>query len=111
MIKITSFCALIVGLLLAMPLIFTEAEAEHASPNRGETIVKADRLASDRLAIAFETVSDCDQSEDASSTCPAIHGLGAVRQQLTELTTVERRDEARQASTLVLTERPVMTGE
>ena len=53
MIKITSFSALIAGLLLLTPMMFSTAEAGAAAEPAASTLVKSDRLQPNRLDAAF----------------------------------------------------------
>ncbi len=107
MLKITSFSALIAGLLIAIPMVFADAEASR--PLAGVVAAKADREMADvrtngRIAAAFQLVDVCSQTVtgDAASWCSARH---AEMSEISALTTsksltVETRDEAAQTSTL-----------
>jgi hypothetical protein len=108
MLKITSFSALIVGLLLATPLVFSNAEA-----GRVDAIgiaAKSDRQPVDdfldaRLAAAFKLVDVCATgvTGDAGSWCAARHAELAdslKAKTASNTVTIESRDEAAQTSTL-----------
>jgi len=112
MLKITSFSALIVGLLLAIPMVFSDAEASHsaftgvaAKADREST----DRLLGNRLASAFRLVDVCA----AGTTGDAAEWCAARRAELSDApadnmigktsfngSTIQSRDEASQTSTV-----------
>jgi hypothetical protein len=108
MLKLTSFIAVIIGLLLAMPLIFSNAEAGHT--DAGSVSAKSDRQTtdsqlSDRIADAFRLVDVCTPGAvgDAASWCAARHAeLSDPANGKSALMTFESRDEAAQTSTLSL---------
>lgn len=102
MLRITSFIALIAGLLVAVPFVFTNAEAGRvtgvaAKSDRQETLQTPD----ERLANAFRIVDVCigSVSGDAESWCRAWHAE-SERAASGERVTMETRDEAAQTSTV-----------
>jgi hypothetical protein len=112
MLKITSFSALIVGLLLAAPMVFSDAEASHsvftgvaAKSDREST----DKILDNRLASAFHLVDLCSPgaSGDAAEWCAARRTeqadaltTSAIGKTSFNGSTVESRDEATQTSTI-----------
>jgi hypothetical protein len=108
MLKITSFSALIVGLLLAIPIVFSDAEASRTETAGVAT--KADReltagALDSRLTTAFQLVDVCSRgvSGDAGSWCAARHAQlsdTADVRLAAKPTVYEFRDEASQTSTL-----------
>jgi hypothetical protein len=110
MLKVTSFSALIAGLLIAIPMVFTDAEASH--PDNGIVAAKADRelvdtRAGNRMTEAFQLLDVCSQTVtgDAASWCAARHAeMSDAGTKLGDMaSTVETRDEATQTSTLAAT--------
>ncbi|MDR3374443.1 MAG: hypothetical protein P4L98_12010 [Ancalomicrobiaceae bacterium] len=96
MLKLTTLTALIVGLLLAMPIVFSDAEAGRSAVTDFSLGQRGDRIADGRIDDAFRLVAACNTQ--ASATCRTTlaetpTGAGTV--------TIEERDEAHQMSTLV----------
>ena len=102
MLKITSFSALSVGLLLSMPLLFTDAEAGRVQVL--DISAKTDRepiteSPGDRLADAFGAFGSCsvyNKGDDTSSQCSLAISSGTlevrdVTQQTTTLASVSSR--------------------
>ena len=106
MLKITSFTALIIGLIIAAPMIFSDAEASRGAP-ASAVVTKADRESTDsRIANAFRLVDLCSPqaSGDAAAWCAARQtNLLALNSNGSLATvTVEIRDEANQTSVLAV---------
>ena len=107
MLKITSFSALIVGLLLAIPLVFSDAEAGRTGDNT--LAVKSDRESTDRLndnriADAFKLVETCSAMVTGSIATPcqtqSAQLVDVAGKLAVNTVTVESRDEASHTSTL-----------
>lgn len=92
MLKITSVTALVVGLLLAMPVVFADAEAGRIATTDAPLAQRGDRVPEGRIDDAFRLISACDALTSA-----------ACRSAMADIpeVTIELRDETHQISTLV----------
>ena len=96
MFKITSFVALIVGLLLALPIFLAETEASRGAIGDEPTAQRSDRIEPNSIETAFRILTSCQAS---LAVCHS--GMPARFSGVTETMTVEERDEANHTSTLI----------
>ncbi|MDR3495188.1 MAG: hypothetical protein P4L82_11365 [Ancalomicrobiaceae bacterium] len=96
MLKITSLTALIAGLLLATPIVFSDAEAGRSDASDVSADLRGDRAPNDRIENAFRLLGACDA---LGATCRTT--VAEIPATVAPTVTVEQRDEAHQMSTLV----------